>query len=154
MLVRKFEQQDLPQVLDLCRQVRNYHIEILHGYFAPQDDNFEKYGFLESLKNDDFIALVIEENKEILGYLLAEYKYSPHLLEAKVVHIANIGIKQELRGQGLGKKLMSSFYNICQQNNVDEIRLGVFNKNVSAYKFYEQYGFEPFEQRMKLRLKK
>ena len=26
-------------------------------------------------------------------------------------------------------------------------------KNTVAYKFYERYGFEPFEQRMSIRLK-
>ena len=154
MKIRKFEEKDLPQVLKLCKEVRDYHIKILDGYFTPQDDNIEKLGFLESLKNDKVIALKAEEDDLILGYLLAENRYSPYLSAPNVMHISNIGIKEGLRGKGLGKAIMSAFCDICRQNDIDEIRLGVFNKNVSAYKFYEKYGFEPFEQRMKLQLKK
>lgn len=154
MKIRKFEERDLPQVLKLCKEVRDYHIKILDGYFAPQDDNLEQLGFLESLNNDKVIALVAEEDDLILGYLLAEKRYSPYLSAPNVMHISNIGIKEGVRGKGLGKAIMPAFCDICRQNDIDEIRLGVFNKNVSAYNFYEKYGFEPFEQRMKLRLKK
>jgi ribosomal-protein-alanine N-acetyltransferase len=154
MQIRKFEKKDLPQVLELCREVRNYHIEILNGYFAPQDDRFEQMGYLESLTDDKTIALVAEENDTILGYLLAELKLSPHLLAPKVAHICNIGVKKELQKTGLGKKLMDAFYEICRQNDIDEIRLSVYNKNISACRFYEKYGFEPLDQRMRLTLKK
>ena len=152
MKIRKFEERDLPQVLELCREVRDYHIKILGGYFVPQDDDSDQCGFMESLNNNKIIALVAEKNDVILGYLQAEYKYSPHLLNPKVAHISNIGVKEGLRGRGLGRKMLSAFYEICRRNDIDEIKLGVFNKNVAAYKFYEKCGFEPLEQRMRLRI--
>ena len=146
--IRKFERADLPQVLELCREVRQYHTDILGGYFAEQDDAFEQSGFLATLEDDRMTALVAEEGEEINGYLLAEKKYSPYLREPNVVHISNIGVKKGLRGKGIGKKLMDALFEMCKAEGVDEIRLGVFNKNTVAYKFYERYGFEPFEQRM------
>jgi len=37
VIVRKFKKEDLSQVLELCREVRQYHIDILGGYFVkPQ----------------------------------------------------------------------------------------------------------------------
>ncbi len=151
--IRKFERADLPQVLELCREVRQYHTDILGGDFAEQDDAFEQSGFLATLEDDRMTALVAEEGEEINGYLLAEKKYSPYLREPNVVHISNIGVKKGLRGKGIGKKLMDALFEMCKAEGVDEIRLGVFNKNTVAYKFYERYGFEPFEQRMSIRLK-
>ena len=41
MEIRKFVENDINQVLEICRKARNYHIEILHGYFKEQDDNEE-----------------------------------------------------------------------------------------------------------------
>ena len=38
MIVRKFKKEDLAQVLELCREVRQHHIDILNGYFTQQDD--------------------------------------------------------------------------------------------------------------------
>lgn len=154
MQIRKFLKKDLPQVLELCREVRQHHINILNGYFMPQDDQFEQLGFLQSLKDDKICALVAVNNDIVCGYLLAERKYSPYLEGAKVVHIANFGVRKDLRGKGIGKKLMDTLFEMCKQWNIDEIRLGVFNENIEAYRFYEQYGFEPFEQRMNLRIKK
>ena len=153
MKIRKFERADLPQVLELCREVRQYHTDILGGYFAEQDDAFEQSGFLATLEDDRMTALVAEEGEEFNVYLLAEKKYSPYLREPNVVHISNIGVKKGLRGKGIGKKLMDALFEMCKAEGVDEIRLGVFNKNTVAYKFYERYGFEPFEQRMSIRLK-
>lgn len=154
MKIRKFEEKDLHQVLELCREVRQHHIDILSGYFTPQNDNFEKLGFLSSLKDDKIISLVAEDNETICGYLLAEIKYAPYLIDSNVVHVSNFGVKKQLRSQGIGKMLMDTLYDICRQQNIDEIRLGVFNKNIGAYRFYESYGFEPFEQRMNLKVKK
>jgi ribosomal-protein-alanine N-acetyltransferase len=154
MIIRKFVKEDLSQILELCREVRQHHIDILDGYFTEQNDEFEQLGFLQSLENGNMIALVAENNSKICGYLLAERKFSPYLEEPNVVHIANLGVKKEIRGQGIGKELMDTLLKKCEEDNIDEIRLGVFNKNVLAYKFYEQYGFEPFEQRMNLRIKK
>lgn len=154
MIVRKFERADLKQVLELCREVRQHHIDILKGYFTEQNDEFEQLGFLASLEDKKTIALVATEDNVIYGYILAERKYSPYLEEPNVVHIANIGVKKGFRGQGIGKKLMDTLFEICESLEIDEIRLGVFNKNTGAHKFYEQYGFEPFEQRMYFHLKK
>lgn len=153
MKVRKFAKADLEQVLDLCREVRDYHIKILGGYFTPQNDEMEQQGFLASLEDEKITALVAEDKGIIYGYLLANQKFAPYLEAPRVAHISNLGVKQEHRRQGLGKMLMDEFYEICRQKEINEIRLGVFNKNQNAYQFYQDYGFEPFEQRMKIDIK-
>ena len=59
MKIRKFEKEDILQVLELCREVRNHHREFLGGYFAEQDDEKEKVGFMQSLESDKIIFLVV-----------------------------------------------------------------------------------------------
>ena len=154
MKIRKFEKEDILQVLQLCREVRNHHREFLGGYFAEQDDEMEKVGFMQSLESNKIIALVAEEENEIQGYLLAERKFSPYLEKSNVVNVSNFGVKAGMRGNGIGRKLMDFLYDFCKNENIDEIRLGVFNKNTGACRFYEKYGFEPFEQRMNIMVRK
>lgn len=154
MEIRKFIKEDTAQVLELCREVRCHHRNFLGGYFTEQNDEAEKYGFMQSLESDKILAFVAEEKNEIQGYLLAEKKFSSYLENPNVVHVSNFGVKANLRGKGIGKKLMDFLYEFCKNENIDEIRLGVFNKNTGAYKFYEKYGFEPFEQRMNIMVKK
>ena len=69
MKIRKFEKEDILQVLELCREVRNHHREFLGGYFAEQDDEMEKVGFMQSLESNKIIALVAEEENSY-HYLL------------------------------------------------------------------------------------
>lgn len=154
MIIRHFIPKDLPQVLELCKEVRNHHIDILNGYFTEQNDYYEQMGFNDSLNGEKMIALVAEENDVIYGYILAERKFAPHLVAPKVMHICNFGVSKTSQGLGIGKKLMDEIIKICQQENFDEISLGVYNQNTTAYKFYEKYGFTPIEQKMHLIPKK
>lgn len=148
MNIRKFAKEDLPEVLELCREVRQHHIDILNGYFTEQNDKFEKIPFLESLENDKIVAFVAEENSKVVGYILGEFKNAPHLVHPNIAHIANFGVSKSYRSKGIGKALMNAFYKLCEENKIGEIRLGVYNQNIGAYKFYEKYGFVPLEQKM------
>ena len=114
MKIRKFEKEDILQVLELCREVRNHHREFLGGYFAEQDDEMEKVGFMQSLESNKIIALVAEEENEIQGYLLAERKFSPYLEKSNVVNVSNFGVKAGMRGNGIGRKLMDFLYDFCK----------------------------------------
>ena len=152
MRIRKFEKNDLPQVLELCREVRQHHIDFLGGYFTPQDDKEEQNNLLLYLDNENHIALVAFEDEYIYGFLLAEIKNASYLEGSKVAHVGNFGVAKTQRRRGIGKMLMDSFMEICYSKEIDEVRLGVFNNNAGAYKFYEQYGFKPFEQRMQIML--
>lgn len=150
MQIRTFERQDLNQVLKLCREVRQHHIDILDGYFTPQNDYYEQMGFLSSLEDKKYVALVAIKNNKVVGYMLAEKKISPHLIHSKIIHICNFGVSKDMRGKGVGKKLMDTLFDLCVNDGIEEISLGVYNKNTIAYNFYEKYGFAPIEQKMTL----
>lgn len=154
MKIRKFAKEDLPEVLELCREVRQHHIDVLNGYFKEQNDEFEQMPFLESLENGKIVAFVAEEDNKVVGYLLGEFKNAPYLVHPDIAHISNFGVSKNHRSKGIGKALMNVFYELCKENKICEIRLGVYNQNISAYKFYENYGFEPLEQRMVLDISK
>ena len=150
MIIRKFAEKDLSQVVELCREIRQHHMDMLNGYFNEQDDAFEKKSFLDTLQNDKVVALVAEDDGEIIGLVYGEFRDAPYLTKPKIADISNFGVKKDKRNRGIGKQLMDAFFKICQERKVDEIRLGVYNQNTIAYKFYENYGFKPLIQRMVL----
>ncbi len=151
--IRKFEKQDLRQVLKICRFIRDYHIDVLGGYFNKQNDKFEQLPFLESLENDKILALVAEENNKIVGLILAVDRIAPHLTSQRIVAVENICVIETMQKSGIGKMLMDEIYNYCKIHGIKEIKLGVFNDNKKAYDFYTKYGFNPLEQRMNLYVK-
>ncbi len=152
MIIRKFEEKDLKQVLEICRFIRDYHRDILGGYFTEQNDEFEKLPFLASLENDNIIAFVAEKKDSIVGLVLAEDKVSPHLQSERVVAVENLCVVEAVQKSGIGKMLMDEIFCYCKKHSIKEIKLGVFNDNKKAYNFYEKLGFKPLEQRMSLYL--
>ena len=95
-----------------------------------------------------------ENNNKIVGYLLGEFKNASWLSKPKVGNISNFGVSENYRRKGIGKQLMDYFFNICKDKEIQEIRLGVYNKNTSACKFYEDYGFSALQQTMILDISK
>ena len=150
MIIRKFQKDDISQVLELCREVRQHHIDLLGGYFTEQDDEYETSAFMEALENNNVVVLIAEDEGKIVGYLLSEFKELPYLINPKIAHIGNFGVNKNQRNKGVGKQLMDEFFLICKKYQIKEIRLGVYNQNEIAYNFYENYGFKPLEQKMVL----
>lgn len=153
MNIRRFRKADLIKVLDLCREVRDYHNQISDNYFKEQDDEYEQTDFLASLTDDNTIALVAENDGNIVGYLLADEKEVAYLRAPKLMHICNFGVSKAYRNQGIGHLLMDEIVKIAKDRQVDEIKLGVFINNSPACHLYEQYGFKAVEQRMSLKFK-
>lgn len=151
--VRKMQNEDLEQVLKLCDEVREHHRNILGGYFAPQNDEMEKSVLLDTLGKEGKFSLVALDGDNIVGMLLAEMRQTPWLETPKIANIFNFGVFEKARGQGIAKLLMNAFIEKCKKENIKEIKLGVFNKNISAYNFYKKYGFEDQEQRMSFKIK-
>ena len=153
VVIRQINQEDVLPLVELAREVRDHHIEVLGGYFKLQDDEMEQKCISAWSANPHNICLLVEEGKQILGMILGEVKDNPWLEKSCIVVIHNFGVFKEARGKGVGKKLMDAFYKECQNKKIQEIKLGVFNQNKIAYSFYEKYGFEPQEQKMSLMVK-
>ena len=50
------------------------------------------------------------------------------------------------------EKLMDAFIDECRHSGMQQVDLGVYNKNTGSYNFYIEYGFEPIEQKMRIDL--
>lgn len=151
--IRRFEEKDVVQAVDLCNEIREHHRKILNGYFAPINRDFEKNALLSTIGSDNAFAVVAVDGDKVVGLLIANKKNAPYLENPIICNIGTLGVIQEYRKQGIGKMLMNEFLTFCKENGIQEIKLGVFNDNKIAYKFYEDYGFKPQEQEMSLKFK-
>lgn len=152
MLIRKLCQKDLPKVLEICREMREHHREFLGGYFKSLDDEFEMNALQACLTDENAIALVAEIDGQVAGLLQADIKFRPYLEFETFCHVSGLGVLKAFRRQGIAQKLMAEVIAECKKRGISEMSLGVFNDNHSAYKLYEQLGFEPLEQKMHMRL--
>lgn len=152
MILRKFEEKDILQVLEICREMREHHRRVLNGYFKPIDEAYELKSLQETLIDDNAFALVAEEGDTICGWLCAEFTSRPYLENERFCHVCELGVLPDFRRQGIAESLMKKLFEEAKNRGISEINLGVFNDNIGAYKFYQKLGFKPLEQKMKIKI--
>jgi ribosomal-protein-alanine N-acetyltransferase len=81
--------------------------------------------------------LVAKENDKVLGYALGGLN-----TQKKQGWILSLGVHQDARGKGLGKKLTEELVKVLKSENINEIALTVYPDNTSAIKIYKDLGFE------------
>lgn len=62
--------------------------------------------------------------------------------ESKFGFITNVSLEKEFRGKQLARKLMENVIEVSEKNNLDTIKLEVFQKNENAVQFYKKSKFE------------
>ncbi len=153
MKIRLLEDKDIPQVLEICREMREHHRRILGGYFKPIDEDYERSSLAKALDDENSPVYVAEtEDGKIAGMVQAAFEVRPYLEQESFCHIGGLGVLPGYRRRGIAKALMDRVFEACRARKITEVTLGVFNRNTGAYKFYEDLGFLPLEQKMKLDL--
>ena len=79
--------------------------------------------------------LVAERNDELVGYAVL-------WCIADEGELANIAIREDLRGGGLGKELLDQVIDVARRRGVLSIYLEVRPSNVVAGRLYDERGFE------------
>lgn len=110
-------------------------VEISEGsyqYGSP----WNKEQFEKVLEQDHVFVLVVETNKEILGFLCGG-------LNPFEAEIYNIAISQKHKRLGLASDLIHKMKRMIVANRIGEIFLEVRESNIGAIKLYKTMGFEP-----------
>jgi ribosomal-protein-alanine acetyltransferase len=120
MDIRPMRPSDLSEVAQIERET-----------FA---DPWSPENFLSDLDNPAVLSRVAEENGLVLGYLVV-------WVFKEVLHIANIALVSDQRGQGLGSRLLRHTIEFARDRKIDRIELEVRESNDAAIRFYERQGF-------------
>ncbi|NYT02549.1 MAG: ribosomal protein S18-alanine N-acetyltransferase [Methanosarcinales archaeon] len=122
LIIRQFEPQDLPQVMDLDREV--------FGGYSPQI-------FTTFYEYHPRTILVAESSGRLAGFILG-FKHTP--LEGRVFWLA---VRSTYQGRGVGRRLMLSLLKIFRQLGAVSSTLEVRISNRKAQALYTSLGFEP-----------
>jgi ribosomal protein S18 acetylase RimI-like enzyme len=95
--------------------------------------------FEETLKKRNTNIIMIEVNKEIVGFMKLNW------MKSKIKNFAyleDIFVKEKYQGKGYGKKLFREFMKIGKEKKVEKMGLGTRIENKRAIEMYKKYGFE------------
>jgi len=91
--------------------------------------------FLESLSSEIYKNFVIEEQNEVIGYIMLYYIQDEG-------HITNFAINPLFRKKGYATKLLSYVIDYFKKKGIVEFFLEVRESNKVAINLYRKFGFE------------
>lgn len=133
MNIRKGTKEDMPQVLELIRELAVFEKEPDAVVVTVQD--LERDGFGE---NPLFYTFIAEEAGEIIGMAFYYYRYSTW--KGRTIHLEDLIVKADKRGTGAGFALYKEIIAQGKKDAVRRIEWNVLDWNQHAIDFYEKSG--------------
>ena len=108
--------------------------------------------YIEKLLNEG-VVLVAMENNDVIGALLSfpmvfdEFVTSAiteNFALEKCVYIAEMMVTEQARGKGIGRQLLTTFFEMPDAKQYSDAFIRVWDKNTGAIALYEKMGFVPY----------
>ena len=113
---------------------------LLEGHCFSDPWTIDQY--LESLEQNNFKALGIFQDKELIAYISFNLMYD----EAEII---NLAVHPRYRRTGLARSLVSKALEICSLAMVKKVFLEVRPSNYPALGIYRGFGFRKISRRKK-----
>lgn len=131
--IRRAERNDMPEVLELIRELAVFEREPDAVEITVEDLQHEGFG-----ENPLFTCFVAEMQDEIVGAALIYYRFSTW--KGRTLHLEDLIVKEEMRGKGIGEALYSEVIKFAAEQKLKRIAWDVLDWNEGAIKFYERSG--------------
>jgi [ribosomal protein S18]-alanine N-acetyltransferase len=119
--VRQFRTEDADAVIAIAAQ-------------APEAANWSKESYLKFAREAGSLALVLEADGQIEGFLLGR-------LAADQAELLNLAVVASQRRQGAGTALLAKAIQELRPRGAKTVYLEVRESNTGAIAFYEKHGF-------------
>lgn len=107
--------------------------------------------YVDAILKDGY-AIIATEKETVAGAILlcplSFDKILPKDIKAtfdieKCLYVAEMMVTEKARGQGIGKQLMTAFFDAVDKNSYSDVFIRVWNENIPAISLYKKMGFEP-----------
>jgi len=142
-IVRPAVEGDLPYVAAAWRNLQNYHVN-LGLPFPLQSDSHDKWlaSFQRTLGRFSFLW-VAEDKGQAKAFLLARVKQSPAFLGGvQVGEISDLYVDDDLRGSGVGTRLVSAAMDKFRVLKVHSVEVQIQAGNETGLDFWHKLGFK------------
>ena len=129
--LRKATKQDLQATLNLVKELALYEK-------APQEVTVTLADYETDFENNTFDIILAEQENEIVG--IAFYYMAYSTWKGKMLYLEDFVVKEELRGQGIGKLLFKAFLEEAKNLGASLAKWQVLDWNEPAINFYKKYN--------------
>ncbi len=107
------------------------------------EDPISYYDISELINSDDAEVVVVEYQKDVIASGYAKIKKARHYLDHDLYsYMGFMYTKPSFRGRGVNKLIVDELIKWSHLKGLKEIRLTVYDENLSALKAYEKLGFK------------
>ena len=135
MIIRKGIKKDIPQVLDLIKELAKYENSI--EKVSNTVERIENDGFGKTPIFDLFVA---ENSKKIIGIAITYYRYSTW--RGRKLYLEDLIISENYRRKGIGGKLFDFVINFAKEKKCTGLNLQVLDWNTIGINFYKKYNMK------------
>ena len=145
ILLRRANENDLEIVQQFGYKLLNFERKNWDASLDPSwpfsESGEQKY--LEAIKNK-YTLLAIKDSVPV-GFLIGKIIdfSSDSARNIKQARLENIFVNEDVRGDGIGIKLIENFCDYCKNVGVSRLDVSVLANNEVAVNFYKRVGFEP-----------
>ena len=153
MIIRQFEQNDIPEILNLWQNFMQYLVEINDAYYELKDGKNAFKVHLEKIDSDvNTTLLVCEINREIVGFIYGYVEsLSPWFGSAQIGIIRYLAVSDRAQKMGVGKALFNAIQMWFKMRGISRLELYVLN-GLTANDFWEKMGFTTLMERKYLNI--
>lgn len=128
IIYRKATEEDFEAVLILINEL---------AVFEKAGDQVSNTVERMKIEQNEFQCFVAEtETKEIIGIALTYIAYSTWV--GRFLFLEDLIVKEQYRGNKIGRKLMNEVFKLAQQEKVERVRWQVLDWNTNAIEFYKK----------------
>ena len=155
MVIRVAQEQDIPGMIALLRQVGQVHRSIRPDIFRANAQKYDAAALRELLQDPARPIFVAREEGSVLGYCFCVHKSCsghPVLLDRSELYIDDLCVDEGSRGSGVAAALYRHAQSYAKERGCDVITLNVWCGNERARRFYEKMGMKERNITMELPL--
>jgi GNAT superfamily N-acetyltransferase len=107
----------------------------------PLDQDAVRRALAELLADPGHVALVAEEDDQVVGFVNAHFRPQLHHL-APVGTIDELVVERDRRGWRVGERLVAEVLEEARRRGADVMEVSTHNRRERARSFYRRCGFE------------
>ena len=146
-IVRRAKVQDIPEIIELLKQVNKVHYEGRPDLFKLAT-KYTEDELKTIINNEETPVFVLEEDGHILGHgfcILMRPENTKLLNDVLTLYIDDICVDENARGHHIGQLIYEHIIAYARQCGCYNVTLNVWTCNPSALKFYEKLGLVPYK---------
>ncbi len=152
MIFRRATKNDVPFIVKML--VNDTLGKLRENYQEPLPESYyDAFEIINKDPNQELMVVEKENDPEIIGTF--QLTFIPYLsYQGKLrAQIENVFVREDLTGQGIGKKMFEWIIERAKERNAHLLQLTSDKQRPAAIKFYEDLGFIVSHEGMKLHFK-